>query len=368
MTTPGRNDLCPCGSGKKYKKCCLDSKSPVRLRSPPAEVEPRFYSPIRSYYTEGAIVEAMKPGGLVRIHPYALVKMRGDPRFIATAEPEVRARLLQLWRGSTVAAMPTDEVEARLAILGVNYDRAEFLALIPSKQSAWEIGEEWGRGLVAVGSADRDFFGLGACELWRRFCPEKPSVEMIDDWVCEGFALVGQKKPTDALRSWSKVWETIHSRLTPEMRNLSSAGEVLYPRMSQCLSNWSVEFRIECLNDIASGHLGIRFCRQLLAALPAEDENLNVSGDLAMLCFNAGRDEEGEQCCQQMIAKRPDHPSGYVHLSDELVRHYSRGRTDDGAVRRAIELLERALAYPVADAEQWDLAKRLAEARKILPS
>jgi hypothetical protein len=22
----GRNDPCPCGSGKKYKKCCLDSR------------------------------------------------------------------------------------------------------------------------------------------------------------------------------------------------------------------------------------------------------------------------------------------------------------------------------------------------------
>jgi len=22
-TKVGRNDLCPCGSGKKYKKCCL---------------------------------------------------------------------------------------------------------------------------------------------------------------------------------------------------------------------------------------------------------------------------------------------------------------------------------------------------------
>jgi uncharacterized protein YecA (UPF0149 family) len=21
---PGRNDPCPCGSGKKYKKCCMD--------------------------------------------------------------------------------------------------------------------------------------------------------------------------------------------------------------------------------------------------------------------------------------------------------------------------------------------------------
>jgi len=27
----GRNDLCPCGSGKKYKKCCLKSSTPVEL-------------------------------------------------------------------------------------------------------------------------------------------------------------------------------------------------------------------------------------------------------------------------------------------------------------------------------------------------
>jgi preprotein translocase subunit SecA len=24
--TPGRNDPCPCGSGKKYKKCCYDKE------------------------------------------------------------------------------------------------------------------------------------------------------------------------------------------------------------------------------------------------------------------------------------------------------------------------------------------------------
>jgi tetratricopeptide (TPR) repeat protein len=26
MATPGRNDPCPCGSGKKYKKCCLSNE------------------------------------------------------------------------------------------------------------------------------------------------------------------------------------------------------------------------------------------------------------------------------------------------------------------------------------------------------
>ncbi|MCC6874913.1 MAG: SEC-C domain-containing protein, partial [Sandaracinaceae bacterium] len=28
----GRNDLCPCGSGKKYKKCCLDTDAAARSR------------------------------------------------------------------------------------------------------------------------------------------------------------------------------------------------------------------------------------------------------------------------------------------------------------------------------------------------
>jgi hypothetical protein len=26
MTKPGRNDPCPCGSGKKYKQCCLKAE------------------------------------------------------------------------------------------------------------------------------------------------------------------------------------------------------------------------------------------------------------------------------------------------------------------------------------------------------
>lgn len=27
----GRNESCPCGSGKKYKKCCLDKSDEQRL-------------------------------------------------------------------------------------------------------------------------------------------------------------------------------------------------------------------------------------------------------------------------------------------------------------------------------------------------
>ncbi|MFZ5774509.1 MAG: YecA family protein [Thermodesulfobacteriota bacterium] len=32
MPKPGRNDLCPCGSGQKYKKCCLGKRAAVPAR------------------------------------------------------------------------------------------------------------------------------------------------------------------------------------------------------------------------------------------------------------------------------------------------------------------------------------------------
>ena len=38
---PGRNDLCPCGSGKKYKKCCLSRVRGVAVPARPMPGEPR---------------------------------------------------------------------------------------------------------------------------------------------------------------------------------------------------------------------------------------------------------------------------------------------------------------------------------------
>src|SRR5438067_13482647 len=37
MNNPGRNDPCHCGSGKKYKKCCLPREQPTRTSNPRRE-------------------------------------------------------------------------------------------------------------------------------------------------------------------------------------------------------------------------------------------------------------------------------------------------------------------------------------------
>src|SRR6266404_3682444 len=240
---PGRNDPCPCGSGKKYKKCCLGKAPQVAAPKVPKPVERRFFCVVTSYCTQAALAEALKPGGMVYIHPYVLIKLREDPRLLETALPGHRARILRMWRASTLAAMPTGEIETRLSLIGVLwYDRAEFMELTKTRQSAWAIAEEWGRPLVGLSLADQDFLGLAACELWRRLSTDHPSLEMLDDWLCEGYAFVAEKKRAEALAAWWRVWETLRPCLAPHMTNLNEAGERLFPHMSQCLSNWGVDF------------------------------------------------------------------------------------------------------------------------------
>ncbi len=368
--TPGRNDPCPCGSGKKYKKCCLGTASQTPGPTGPEVIEARLLSTICSYYTPAAIAEALKPGGMVQIHPYAAIKLRGDPRLLETVLPEARARLLQLWRPSRVAAMPVEEIGARLILMGVPFDRAAFIELAKPRYSAWEIADEWGRSFSMLSRADKDFLGLAACELWRRLCKDRPSLEMIDDWLCEGYALVNQTNRTEGLEAWWRMWETLRPRLTPEIKNLQEAGDRLFPNMSQCLSNWGTDFRLEALNgsidDARCGEVGVRFILELLEALPGESEDLHWHGDLAMIYFHLHREAEAEQRCQDLMRDYPDRAIGYISLSQALHHSATRGVPDPARLRRAIQLLEQALAYPVKDADDFDIAGRLADVRGSL--
>lgn len=52
----GRNDPCPCGSGKKYKACCLASSAPVQRES---SIKPQFRFEPGSYKAPGAYLPSI---------------------------------------------------------------------------------------------------------------------------------------------------------------------------------------------------------------------------------------------------------------------------------------------------------------------
>ena len=63
MDKIGRNDPCPCGSGLKYKKCCLGKEQ--RTESAAAELMPRQYGidPELTTLTPLVIVEVVEQRG-----------------------------------------------------------------------------------------------------------------------------------------------------------------------------------------------------------------------------------------------------------------------------------------------------------------
>lgn len=59
---PGRNDPCPCGSGKKYKQCCLGSQAAPGKRKLTAKwLNPRQEPDLMNQAFGDAIESANKP-------------------------------------------------------------------------------------------------------------------------------------------------------------------------------------------------------------------------------------------------------------------------------------------------------------------
>lgn len=174
----GRNDPCPSGSGRKYKKCCLESDAAAKMRNPPIDWQETVARP------------APRPGNDSDVHPYAIVKMEGNP--FPMVWSQMSKREAAALKGNApihkAARLETAEIVSRLERLGIDGHQTAFVALTDGRMSAWSIGKVCIEDLSAPPrTGDEDFICLAACELWKRYCPDHPSMEMVDDWVTEGY-------------------------------------------------------------------------------------------------------------------------------------------------------------------------------------
>jgi hypothetical protein len=300
--------------------------------------------------------------------PYVIAKLFEDSeRFaqMARLEPE-RAR--RFYTPRKVAALDTQAILARLRKLDVDASREAYLALAEGRSSAWEISNKWLETINRpLSRYANDFLGLAACELWKRYCPEHPSIEMLDDAMQEGYRLSMQGEGARACDCWWKVWQTIRSRLHPKMCTTKSAAVVFDG--TQCLFNWVQDFALELHNAAVAerryAEAGVRLCQEVLAHFRDEDELfvVNFRVDLGEFHFLAAQHKDGERVLLELIRDHPGRAAGYARLADLL----GYGPTPDSKpidLQRAQELIERALARPVNDAAEYDLETRLADLRK----
>jgi len=92
-----RNDPCPCGSGKKYKECCMHSKQAQPRLSPRFRFEPGSYGGAGSFMPSIACLEQTAPNKwdyyFVLVDPGRICKRK--KLAVSQAEEDLEAAFLQ---------------------------------------------------------------------------------------------------------------------------------------------------------------------------------------------------------------------------------------------------------------------------------
>ncbi|MBI5474821.1 MAG: SEC-C domain-containing protein [Ignavibacteriae bacterium] len=321
-TKVGRNDPCPCGSGKKYKKCCLALQESDRRND---------------FETSGEF-----------FHP--------DNPELAFLNADMTRR----WSFKQVRTFATDDIIDKLRSLGVPFDEAQFLDDVKKYYSAQDLTEHWFaiHSITAKGF-DQDFIWMGATELWNRLAPEIPNTETLYDMIHDSYALL-PKDVTRACSVWLEVWKRVKPRFTENMKSLKEASKVLGDDVT--LHNWCQDLEQELhnagLDDPAFWEKRIEYCRDFCRLLPKTDELIihNMRRAEAESCFALGRFEEGTSVMEKLIADFPDNPWGYIAWGDAYFMSIGKAKTD---YNKAEQLYTRAFDKAVSKYDREAVAERL---------
>ncbi|MDP2307580.1 MAG: hypothetical protein Q8P18_16275 [Pseudomonadota bacterium] len=298
-----------------------------------------------------AAAAAVSRGGAIpglELHPWIVAQLRERTGIGPGGRPPA-------WTISRVRAMDTAALEATLARLGVPVDRGTFAEAAEEHLSAWDLSVEW----TPVAGADAELLGLVACELWRRWLPDFPSLEMVDERMQDGYDALDRADARGACTIWLEVWGLLLDIL-PEARSSTELDEGFAAGLNR-IGNWVGDVSIELLNLVREEPKLARRARDVYCAAAERLGDVHVRQDLAELHYSLGEAGAGEAVLEALIRDDPDDLAGYARLSDHLGWPSHGGYTD---VPRAIALLELALARPVREPVRWDLPKRLADLRE----
>lgn len=303
----GRNDPCPCGSGLKFKKCCLNN--PLNL----------------------------------------------FPKHV----PERRHH----WSQQEISQIPTEQIGEKLALLGIPFSADQFLNDVAECRAANDIYERWkARFHIAIKGFDGDFPWMAADVLWRRLAPNKVSTEQLDDRMQDGYDRLEQRDATGACLLWLAVWEDLKPRFTKDMRTVKDADPAF--RGFQALFNWCQDLEMELGNaavDAPAFHeRRVHYCREFCEFFPDENSIVpNMKKSVAESLFLSGKREEAEQAFEGLSKEYPADPWVFIRWGD-LYRGFGKEKHLDAA--RAEELYRKALGMDPK--EDKTIRERLADLKE----
>jgi len=239
----GNNDPCTCGSGKKYKRCCMNNKSGEagkEMNSSKGYL--RKDKPPISRLALSRFCEELKE------HPALLKKTK---KKLAAKLPEVNFDDFPSgrWDSRKLREMSTEDIIAKLRSFDVMFDEDVFKKRARQYISAIRLADDhyYPRDDTDLGR-DEDFIWLAVVELWKRIIPDRINVEMLDDAMQEGYSLLHKKDYPGGMREWQTAWEMIKTLIPAHIKSVDGADEFLPEPLTQSIHGWCGDFAMELYN------------------------------------------------------------------------------------------------------------------------
>ncbi|MFH1465909.1 MAG: SEC-C metal-binding domain-containing protein [Pseudomonadota bacterium] len=380
----GRNDACPCGSGRKYKRCCLlkgkddpyarPTAVPTPPRRAPKEQQPwgpdpwddeedweddegpeaTFQNSSFTWEQAEAIASGAIPGD-PPVHPWVVAQLRERTEIGPGGATPVHTI-------GSVRALDDEALWALLAGQGVALDPAAFMAAAEGESSAWALSRRWS----AAEDADRELIGLVTCELWRRLRPAHPSLELLDERIQEGFDRLDEDDLDACCAIWLAVVTDLLACLPPDVDDLVVA-HAMFPGLTT-LSDWLFELDEVCVvlpdDDGTLVRAAEDAYRRLAERFSQGEDHIALSLQRARLLYALDEVAPAESLIEELRRAHPDHSGPYAMLADRVIEapHHA-ARAD---LQRAVALLEEGLSRCTREDDIADLTWRLEEARAAL--
>lgn len=267
----GRNAHCPCGSGKKFKKCCLEK-----------------------------------------------MKELDKPKAIKPSSQEIMA---STWDIESVRSLETEQIIEKLRDIGVDFSKEKFFDEVKNFYSVGELVENWENTYsIADEDFEDDFIWRAAEVLWERLAPHVINSEQMDEKIQEGYKLLEKNNFVEACILWLTVWEQLKERFSPGMKSIDEADRIF--KGMEPLFNWCQDLEEELGNagreEISFNEKRLKYCREFCCFFPQSDRLVieNMKRAEAESYFALGRIEEGEAAFKALIEEFPESPWGYIGWAD----------------------------------------------------
>lgn len=205
----------------------------------------------------------------------------------------------------------------------------------------------------------------GTGKKYKKCCQARHAAdEKLRARIIRGYEHMMHGETYEACNCWWAVWLALRSRLRPEMTTTDEA-QTVYPDSNSHIHDWAQDFALELANAARQrksyAKHGVELCERMLEQFSDETTELfdqGVRADLGEFYLLDDRADDGEREFGALLRAYPDQAAGYVRFATALeFRWHHTGNASD--LRRAIELLQQAIDYPVVDAREFDMEQQL---------